>query len=221
MTKHWLGRRGVTIVTIGIGLILVGFGVYGLLNRYLVTHETVTSISSEVVTHSVDEPSESRPDEACRDYVVPPQYPRRIEVSAVGLSGCIQRVGIDQHNAIAVPDNIYLAGWYVNSPLPGEPGVSIIDGHVLGRYNDAIFKDLNRLAAGDIVRIQYGDLSWKSFEVLGVDSYVTAEAMPELLRQVEGVERQVNLITCDGIFNRADQSYDQRLIVRTKLVTNS
>lgn len=202
-----------------VGSALATFGALGLVIAHQETHQQTPSITATTVTYSTEAPSETEPVEACEQYVVPSNQPRMIEAASIGLKGCIQRVGVDQHNAIAVPDNIYLAGWYTKSPTPGELGVSIIDGHVLGRYNDAIFAELHKLQAGDIVRIQFGDLSWREFQVMSTASYTVEEVMPHLLQQ--HTERQLNLITCSGTYNRQADTYDRRLVVRTSLINTT
>lgn len=206
----------ISLLIIGLGL--VGYGAWGLWQRYSATHQQNVTIPSEIVTHSTDTPDETVPKDACDNYQVPATQPRKIEINAINVDGCIQRVGIDQNNAIAVPTNIHLAGWYTSSVLPGDAGNSIIDGHVLGRYDDAIFAHLAKLNQGDIIRIQFGDESWKEFKVVEVKSYTIAQAAVELNKQLDGVSNQLTLITCTGTYISQSKTYDQRAIVRAKLV---
>lgn len=195
---------------------LLSFGALGMIFVHRETHQQKPVITATTITYSTDTPAETPPVEACEQYVVASNEPRMIEIPSVGVKGCIQRVGVDQHNAIAVPDNIHLAGWYTGSPVPGNDGVSIIDGHVLGRYNDAIFTQLHDLVDGQTIRIQYGDLSWKEFRVISSDSYQVNDVMPYLLEQV--ADQQLNLITCSGTFDGQARTYDERLVVRAVLV---
>lgn len=203
------------IVTISLGLIV--YGAWGLWQWYAATHApTPPTISSKIVTHSTDEPEETPP--ACDDsYKVAASEPRKIEIPSLGVSGCIQKVGIDQKNAVAVPANIHVAGWYTNSPLPGQKGVSVIDGHVMGRYSNAIFTPLKNAKAGDIIRIELGNTSWKEFEVVDTTSYPVGEVMNHLFTPLNDVDSQLTLITCGGTFDRSSQAYNERIIVRAKL----
>jgi sortase (surface protein transpeptidase) len=127
------------------------------------------------------------------------------------------RVGVDQHRAIAVPTNINLAGWYVEGPAPGEPGVSIVDGHVSGVESPGIFARLGDLRAGDPVTIERGDGTVLTFTVVTVDSYPTADTAREQFRALPGVERQLTLITCGGRYDPAIGTHDQRIVVRAEL----
>lgn len=215
-----LRRFFITLLCLSaVGLIV--YGLWGLGRSYERTHTPSAGIPAEVVTHSTDTPDETPPVEACDNYSVPDDQPRKIDIPSVGISGCIQRVGIDQHKAIAVPTNIHLAGWYTDSVAPGEKGVSIVDGHVLGRYQDAIFKNLADIQAGASISIQFGDYSWKIFEVIAVSSYPVDQVMTQLLVRRDGVSAQLNLITCGGNFDKSSQSYDQRVIVQSKLLEDS
>lgn len=201
-----------------IGIALLLYAGVELWRWYGASHNPNPIITTEEITHSVDEPDETPPVEACAAYTVPATQPRQIEIPAIGVSGCIQRVGIDQNGAIAVPNNIHLAGWYTKSAVPGGEGVSLIDGHVLGRYNDAIFANLNSVQPGDTIRIQMGDLEWREFAVLSRDIYTIEQTASEQLRQVEDAEHQLTLITCGGNWLPAEQTYDQRIVVRSKLI---
>lgn len=217
MTQKRLSKRTIILsIAAGVGLLLLAYGAFGIWQQYQATHQTSVVIPTDPVAYSTDEPDETMPTEACRDYSVADALPRKITIDAIGVDACIQRVGLDQHNAIAVPTNIHLAGWFVDSPLPGEAGNSIIDGHVLGRFGDAVFVDLSSLQVNDIVSIQFGDYSEKKFRVIETQTYTVEQADTELFKQVEGIDRQLSLITCGGVFDTDAQTYDRRVIVRTE-----
>ena len=209
------------IVLVPVAIMLIGNGLWSFWRRYQATHMSQVDIQTETVTHSTDEPGETPPPDDCNGYQTGYDQPYKIEVPSVEVSGCIQKVGVDQNNSIAVPTNIHLAGWYTNSVLPGDKGVSIIDGHVLGRYQDAIFVNLKDIRPGDIIRIQFGDETWKEFEVIVVNSYPVNEVMDHLLPLHSGLDSQLNLITCGGNYDKNSHSYDQRVVVKSKLISNN
>lgn len=117
-----------------------------------------------------------------------------------------------------MPSNVHMTGWFVGEAKPGEPGLSIIDGHVQGRYQPSIFKNLHKLRPGDRFTIEFGNYSTKEFEVVSVNSYPTGEAAKHLFYRDESIPSQLNLITCSGVYNRTNQQYDQRLIVVSKAI---
>lgn len=197
------------------GIVLVGFGSWEFSQRYEATHNPTYTNPAEVVTHSTDKPDEA-PLESCENFRTNGSDPAKIYLPSLNETGCIQKVGIDQHGAVAVPSNVHLAGWFVNSKLPGESGVSLIDGHVSGRYSDAIFKNLVELKPGDKYSIEFGDSSTKQFEVVSTDLLSIEETTKRMLVQHVGIEQQLNLITCGGNFDKQSQQYDKRVLIISK-----
>lgn len=111
-----------------------------------------------------------------------------------------------------------VAGWCVDSVRPVESGVSLIDGHVSGRYSEAVFTGLQNIEADDLIRVQFGDKSWKEFKIVDKQSIAAKEAGGVMLKQLEDVDKQLTLITCEGKFDRTSQSYEDRVIIRSKLI---
>lgn len=211
-------KRLTTVVVLLLAGVLIIFGVMGLLRRYQATHNPAPTIPTQTVTYSTDKPDETPPGKACDTYKVAATEPRMIDLPSIGTSGCVQKVGLDQHNAIAAPTNIHVAGWYTRSMLPGQKGVSVIDGHLSGRYGPAIFANLEKLKPDDIVRVQFGDESWKEFAVISVDSYPVDTVMTKLFEPSADSKNQLNLITCDGAYDAGTKTYDKRVVVRTTLL---
>lgn len=200
------------MIVVGVGLLTIG-GIEAW-RWFSTTHSATPSLSTTTVTESTSTPDETPPTEACQDYTVDAHLPRKISIETIGVSGCIERVGVDQHGAVAVPTNIHAAGWYTQSVLPGEKGVSLIDGHVLGRYNDAIFAKLADVRAGNVIVIEFGDGAVKKFEVKEIDTYDLAAAQDEFLKQSPDIDTQLTLITCGGTYDSQAKTYDKRVIVR-------
>lgn len=213
-------RQHSTLLTAGVFVCagsLIAYGAWGLIARYRATHAERPVIPAKVTSHTTAQPDETPPVQACAEYEVAPNEPRQIALPALDATGCVQKVGIDQQGAIAAPTNVHLAGWYIHSAVPGEQGVSIIDGHVRGRYADGIFIKLGQLRPGDALRVQLGDMSWRDFTVMRNDTYPAAQAAEELPRQLEGTVKQLTLITCGGSYDQRTKTYDKRVIVRAAL----
>lgn len=219
--KKRIHRKIVVIGSLVLASLLMAYGAWNVWQWYEATYGPSPASPTTVVTASTTTPSETPPSQACTDYKTEGTQPRKIEISSIDVLGCIQRVGIDQDNNIAVPNNIHVAGWYVNSPLPGEKGISVIDGHVLGRYNDAIFVKLKELRAGETIRIQRGDMTWLEFAVVDVEQYPVDEVMKHLFEPLSGTDTQLTLITCAGTFDSHQQTYDERVVVRAILGKSS
>lgn len=166
-----------------------------------------------VVTESTNKPSE-QPAPVTASYSVASNLPRSIKIPAIGVHEYIQHVGTDKEGRIAVPTNIYFAGWFTDSAIPGQPGVSILDGHVHGRYDPGIFHDLHKLRKGSEITIQFGDLHWRTFTVTATrlidatnDEVVTAP-----LTDSDPNTAELRLITCED-YDRKTGTYAKRLIV--------
>lgn len=198
------------------GVVLV-LGVAAALGGYALVRKDkpVAEAKSSVITYSTDQPDENPPG---KDFVWKgaANDPKYIDLPTIKGGGYLQNVGVDQKKAVAVPNNIHMAGWFVDTVRPGEMGNSVIDGHVNGRVNAGIFKNLAKLKKGDKFTIEFGDSSKKSFEVEEIVTVKTADAASVLFSQKPGITKQVSLITCGGTFDKKIQQYDQRVIAITK-----
>jgi len=164
----------------------------------------------------VSSPSEQKPGQNYR-WQGSPKEPKKIVIASIGVDGFVQKVGVDQNKEVAVPNNIHIGGWFTQSMLPGEKGLSIIDGHVDGKTQDGIFANLVKIKPDAEVSIEFGDSSKKVFRVLAVDEVEEASAASILFSQNPKVANQLNLITCGGDFNEKTRRYEKRVIVSTKL----
>lgn len=173
---------------------------------------------ADVVTYSVDTPSESRPDETYT-WRGRPEDPMEIRIPSAQTEGFIQKVGKDQNGQIAVPNNIHIAGWFIDSARPGQQGLSIIDGHVDGRSEQGgVFKHIGRLNTDDTFQVELGSGTVLDYKVHTVTSVETDKAASQLFSQMPGVVSQLNLITCGGNYDRELRDYDQRIIVVAELL---
>lgn len=200
------------------GISLCAVGAWGLLRPVYYTHVTLAPIiPKKIITISTDTPSEVViPPEAT--YEVAADKPRQISMPSIGLQSFVQQVGVDQNGRVAVPDNINLVGWFINSARPGERGLSVIDGHVYGQYGPGMFTALHNAKIGDLLTVEYGDHNTKyTFRVKTIRSVPESEATGVLFERDEAIEDQLNLITCIN-FNHQSQKYDNRLIVTTERI---
>lgn len=164
-----------------------------------------------VITHSTDIPDEVPPDENYIWYGKESD-PKYINLPTISTEGYVLKVGVDQNVEIAVPPNIHFAGWFVDSVRPGDTGLSIIDGHVDGPNLGGIFKNLGSLNPNDEFSIEIGDGTSKKFKVLEVITVNTEDAGKFLFSQNSGVQSQLNLITCTGVYLVDQETYDQRIL---------
>ena len=137
---------------------------------------------------------------------------------SIGVDAYLQNVGVDQHREVAVPNNIHMGGWFVDSVRPGEKGLSIIDGHLNGNSQDGIFINLEKVKSGDVYTIEFGDGSKKQFRIKDMRAVDLKEAASVLFSQDPGITNQLTLITCGGTYDQQARLYDKRVIVTSELV---
>jgi hypothetical protein len=92
-------------------------------------------------------------------------------------------------------------------------------GHLDSKTGPAVFYRLEDLVPGDEIFTMTADGQELRFIVLSSETYDVADAPLE--RIFGDADRpHLNLITCDGAFDRSIRQYDKRLVVFTEFVTN-
>ncbi|MCA9348329.1 class F sortase [Candidatus Saccharibacteria bacterium] len=197
-----------------IGLLLVGIGLNALRNWHNIQNAGVPS-GNTVLVESTDAPSEQPvPD----TYNVPADKPLSIQLPTIEAEGYIEQVGVDKDNRMVVPGNVHMGGWYTKGVLPGDDGLSIIDGHVHGVYAKGIFYNLGKLKADDVFTVTFGDKSIRKFKVKQVQTVTTKQADKTLFIRDKTITKQLNLITCTGKYNKDSKTYDSRVIIVAETV---
>lgn len=119
-------------------------------------------------------------------------------------------------NEMIAPDGAFDVAYYEYSALPGH-GNAVFSGHVdyIG-VGPAVFWDLRKLKAGDVILVQLEDGSTLRYAVRFNRTY-DAEHGPwgELFSRDAGQD-VVTLYTCDGDFDRRSGNYDERRVVRAE-----
>lgn len=200
-----------------IGFALIGIGFFALITFYVSKNPAPTSTKpvSETITYSTSSPSEAKP--ANYSWKGSRDDPKYITLPSIRAEGYIQNVGVDQYQQVAVPNNVHLAGWFVKSNRPGDPGLSIIDGHVDGKTRPGIFEQLVKLQPGDTYTVELGNGSHKRYKVVSVTSVPVSEAAATLYAYDPSIKSQLNLITCTGNYTHTN-GYDMRAIAKAALI---
>ena len=142
--------------------------------------------------------------------------PVRLEIPAIGVDAAIEHVGRAQNDQVDVPKLPMNVAWFNESALPGQSGkTSIIVGHLDSRTGPAVFWDLRKLVNGDEMTVTYANGSRYVFAVQDKERYAT-DNLPRDKLFGRTPRRMLNLITCDGAWDRGRASYNQRLAVYTE-----
>ncbi len=206
-------RRPKVIVGIVVVTLLITGGLL-----FAFAKETTAPTRVETLTYSTDTPDESKENAATHDWRGNPGDPKKIRIPDINVDTFVQRAGVDQHNRVAVPDNVHLASWFTDSQQPGQKGLSIISAHVTGRTTDGVFKQLGKLQEGNTFEVELGNGEIKRYKVIGKVQVKESEAANHLFSQNPKVNSQINLITCGGNFDKASNQYEERVIVSGALI---
>lgn len=151
----------------------------------------------------------------------PEQYPERLVIPSLGIDADVQEVGVNAQGNMGVPNNFTDVGWYKHGTVPGGSGSSVIAGHVdNGLGLSGVFKRLDELKAGDEIVVERRDGKRLTFVVTGTRTYPYDSVPTEIIFNPSGSAR-LNLITCGGSWIKSAKTYDERLVVFTKLASSS
>lgn len=145
--------------------------------------------------------------------------PVRLEIPAIGVDAVVEHVGLTAERAMDVPQDWMNVAWYENGPLPGATGNAVIAGHLDSSTGaPAVFWMLNRLAPGDQVAVTYDSGARFTFVVQELVEY-DHDAEGEVIDTVFGdaLAPNLNLVTCQGVWDFGNGTYDKRLVVFTAL----
>jgi len=148
-----------------------------------------------------------------------PSRPASLSIPSLGVHTGVNPVGLDADGAIAAPplERAYEAGWYADSPSPGQEGAAIIVGHVDDASGPAVFHDLGSLMPGDRVEVTREDGRVAVFEVTDVRQYDKEYLPPEEVFTAAG-RPELRLITCGGQWVGGDVGYTDNIVVFAVLV---
>jgi sortase (surface protein transpeptidase) len=142
-----------------------------------------------------------------------PSIPVYLSIPMLGVMTKVEHVGVDENNTMDIPADPLNVAWYKYGPVPGKQGNSVMDGH-LDWYGlkEAVFYYLGKLKPGDRLYVR---------DDKGVDRAFTVTKQLVCpynncpIQEVFGPSSAVrlNLITCNGTFNRNQQNYDKRLVI--------
>jgi hypothetical protein len=145
---------------------------------------------------------------------LPPSWPTRIDVPAIGVHAPVVPLGLQRDGMMAVPpmNKAQETSWYKYGPTPGEVGPAIIVGHVDSKTGPAVFYRLGEVKPGTKVQITRKDGTRPVFEVYRLERVAKAH-FPTA--RVYGQVRHpaMRLITCGGRFNAATGHYLDNIIV--------
>lgn len=144
------------------------------------------------------------------------ELPKTLVIDQLDVKTKVEQVGLDKEGAMGTPKNEQQVGWYKFGPRPGDVGNAVIDGHTDTKTGPAVFNRLDELKKGDKIKIK--DASGRTL-VFRVKKLVEYGHLDAPLEKIFGAsdQRNLNLITCIGVYDENEGTYDNRLVVFTEL----
>jgi LPXTG-site transpeptidase (sortase) family protein len=147
-------------------------------------------------------------------YAVAPNLAKYLKIPAIGVDARVLQVGVLSSGALGTPDNVFDTAWYTGSAQPGQPGATLIDGHVSSWTSHGVFYNLHNLKAGDTIQIVKGDNSVVNYVVMKTQVYSAGDVnMQAAITPITPSVSGLNLITCTGRVIKGTSNFNQRVVV--------
>ncbi|GEK79652.1 sortase domain-containing protein [Agrococcus baldri] len=145
--------------------------------------------------------------------------PVSMHIPALDRSSELMVTGMRADRTLEVPPGAEgsPASWYDGSPTPGEPGASVLLGHVNSLSDESgVFYELDTLVPGDEITVEREDGTTAVFEVTRLESFAKDEFPTRAVYYpVPGAE--LRLITCDDLGAGGDE-FPNNTVVFAQLV---
>lgn len=143
--------------------------------------------------------------------------PATLKIQKLQIDAEVEEVGLTRERAMDVPREEMNVAWFEPGFEPGQKGNAVIAGHFDKKNGDpSVFYNLKELEKGDEIEVEDKDGNKLVFEVTGSTIYANAE-FP--VQEIFGAsnESRLNLITCEGTFDKESAMYSERLVVFSRL----
>jgi hypothetical protein len=119
---------------------------------------------------------------------------------------------VDYRGALQVPTDFSKVGWFSSSAVPGDPGSSVMVGHVDTRRGPAVFGALDDLKPGDLIEVGRSDGGTARFGVDSVETFAK-DGLPTERVYGPTTTPTLRLMTCGGPFDDATLNYRDNIVV--------
>jgi len=152
---------------------------------------------------------------------VVPGTPVTISIPKINVNTKVESVGMDSQGRMDVPKSGEDTAWYSPGYKPGMNGSAVIDGHLdLVTGAPAVFWNLKNLTSGDTISVTEDNGKIYTFAVDHLTKYPYNEFPIKEVFSASDVP-MLNLITCNGVWDKASKNYSDRLVVYSKLISHT
>jgi len=221
----WLALAGL-LVLVGVGALVIGLRAQKHAPQPPASAAIPLSPSSSsapaATPKSTRAGSVAKPAPTTRGPILARSVPVSISLPSIGVSSDLLQLGLNPDHTVQVPPlaRDSKAGWYDQSPTPGQLGPSVILGHVdSAEYGAAVFFKLGAMRPGDSVEVTRADHTDAVFRVDKVVSY-PKNTFPTFEVYGNTDNAALRLITCGGKFDFSTHNYLNNIVVYASLVSS-
>lgn len=142
--------------------------------------------------------------------------PVRLKIPKIRVDAAIESTGLTKEGAVGIPTGPTTVAWFNLGTHPGEVGSAIITGH-FGPWKGGrptVFNNLYKLRQGDKIYVTDNSGITTIFVVREARRYDPKADAAVVFGSKDG-QAHLNLITCEGVWNKILKSYSKRLVVFT------
>lgn len=141
------------------------------------------------------------------------ELPIHLRIPKINVDASVESVGLTPDGAMGIPSGPATVSWYNLGPRPGEMGSAVMSGHYGWKNNiPAVFDNLSSLQKGDQIYVEDENEVTTIFVVSDIQLYDKNANDLKVFSSNDG-RAHLNLITCEGIWDKAQKSYSNRLII--------
>jgi len=142
--------------------------------------------------------------------------PARLRIPSLAVDASVERLHRLADGTVDVPHAWDDTGWYADGPRPGEPGPSVLLGHVDSTSGPAVFARLRELSTGDRVDVVDSTGAVLRFTVERVQCS-EKRAFPTKEVYLPTLRPELRLVTCGGRSDRISDHYVDNAIAFASL----
>jgi len=143
--------------------------------------------------------------------------PSRIQIPKLGVDTTVEQVGMDTNGNMDVPKDPDNVAWYRLGYKIGGNGSAVIAAHFDKPSGaPAVFYHLSSLKSGDEIKISDESGNVLTYRVTESTAYPYDNFPLQKVFNSPGTPT-LNLITCDGTWDRTKKTYSNRLVVFSQL----
>lgn len=142
--------------------------------------------------------------------------PVRLKIPGISVDSAVESLGLASDGTMDIPKGPDDVAWFNLGSRPGENGSAVMAGHY-GTWKNgkgSVFDNLHKLHKGDKIYVEDDNSAITTFIVRESRSYNPQADATDIFSSNDG-KSHLNLVTCEGAWNKDSKSYPQRLVVFT------